>query len=133
MCQYRERYPERFLQAKIVGQRKGRKVELDQFDIENVNDKENENPTEITVNVKMISIIFLVTLVVVVGFCLAIISTVFKLSSKNVGKHLHIKPRTPIEGQASTGRPNTYISEPVAELGNKEPNWTWLHSYQNCG
>ena len=111
MCRNRENDPEGFLRGNYESQRKGRKVELDQFDIGNVADLESENVSEITIDIKMICAIlfFIATLVSVGGFCLAIIFVMFRLSSKNHKKHVHAES-IPMEGQTSSGLTPTYCN-----------------------
>ena len=92
MCESRKGDPEGFLNIGLESQRKGRKVELDQFDIEHVADLGSDDVAEININVKMISMIFLGTFICVVGVCLAIIFIMFRLSSQYHKKYSQTKP-----------------------------------------
>ena len=122
MCQNKE---DKSDQDHVVSQRKGRRVELEHFDIEMVADQERVTEEEITINIKVISLIFIVTFISVVVFCLAIIFVMFRLGSKQsrTDKNIQCLPPTPTE-HSSIVRPNTYILEPVAKQKKKEPIWT---------
>ena len=80
----RERERDGVRRGDSVSQRRGRRVELEQFDIEKVADNDtlykSESAVEMTINIKLISMIFIATLIGVLGFCFAIILVMFKLS-----------------------------------------------------
>ena len=124
MCENRKEDPEGFPNIGLESQRKGRKVKLDQFDIEHVADLGSDDVAGMNINIKMISMIFLGTFICVVGVCLAIIFIMFRLSSRYHKKYSQTKPIPSIERQTSSGSMNTYVLQPEPTNATDKPKWT---------
>jgi len=123
----------------LIGSRSGRKIEPESQvsdqkediiltqDVSEV-DVEDEVTKEYAVDLNLLLIIFTITVVSVLGFCLLIIYVMFKLSRRNI-KEAGGEDRTPLpptfDRQTSAGSGNNiYVSTPRSPPVDRKPTWS---------